>query len=65
MAVSPDGQRFLLLAADSETADGNAAPSQIILASLKHPNIAIIHGLEQAGDVQIAQASSAAEKQTA
>jgi hypothetical protein len=31
MAVSPDGQRFLLLVNVPENADGEAAPSQIIL----------------------------------
>ena len=30
MAVSPDGQRFLLLAFATENADGEAAPSQIV-----------------------------------
>ncbi len=31
MAVSPDGQRFLLLTNASETADSEAAPSQLIV----------------------------------
>ena len=31
MAVSPDGQRFLLLANATENADGEAAPSQLIV----------------------------------
>ncbi len=31
MAVSPDGQRFLLLATATENADGEAAPSKIIV----------------------------------
>ncbi len=31
MAVSPDGQRFLLLANATENVDDEAAPSQIIL----------------------------------
>ncbi len=31
MAVSPDGQRFLLLATATENADGELAPSRLIL----------------------------------
>ena len=31
MAVSPDGQQFLLLASATETADGEATPSQVIV----------------------------------
>ncbi len=31
MAVSPDGQRFLLLANATENADGEAGPSQLIV----------------------------------
>ncbi len=33
MAVSPDGQRFLLLATAPENADGEAAPSQLTTIS--------------------------------
>ena len=31
MAVSPDGQWFLLLATATENTDGEAAPSQVIV----------------------------------
>lgn len=39
MAVSPDGQRFLLLANATESADGEVAPSQVIVVQNWHEEL--------------------------